>query len=179
MNRSNVALRSPPVIPLVTTRPLILLSLTHAFHSIDINDPKPSVPCAAGGRDRVARNEAVSLGRVCLNQCRRPGRRLESGSRIRPLGPDSLVPLFDEYTAGGKLLLCKKSGGHDGSQFEAERVLCGSCVESDLRIEEAGRREAQGGRMLFSKDSGESGYFGKALLKRDPLVDRTLFLRAE
>lgn len=121
----------------------------------------------------------MSLGRVCLNQRRHPGRQLESDGRIRPLGPNSLVPLFDEYTAGGKLLLCKKSGGRDGSQFEAGRLLCGSCVESDLRIEEAGRREAQGGRVLFSKDSGESGYFGKALLKRDPLVDRTLFLRAE
>ena len=124
----------------------------------------------------------MSFGRVRLNQRRRAGRQLESDGRIRPLGPDSLVPLFDEYAAGGKLLLCKKSGGRDGSQFKTGRLLCGSCVEGDLRIEEAGRREAQGGRMLFSKASGENGEggrFGKAFLKRDPLMDRTLFLRAE
>lgn len=123
----------------------------------------------------------MSLGRVRLNQRGRPGRQLESGGRIGPLGPDSLVPLFDKYTAGGKLLLCKKSGGCDGSQFEAGRLLCGSCVESDLRIEEVGRREAQGGRMLFPEASGENGegkYFGTALFKRDLLMDRTLFLRA-
>ena len=74
----------------------------------------------------------MSLGRVCLNQHRRPGRQLESGGRIRPLDSDSLVPLFDEYAAGEKLLLCEKSGGRDGRQFEAGRLLCGSCVEDEL-----------------------------------------------
>ena len=110
----------------------------------------------------------MSFGRVRLNQRRRAGRQLESDGRIRPHGPDSRVPLFDEYAAGGKLLLCKKSGGCDGSQFEAGRLLCGSCVEGDLRIEEAGRRETQGGRMLFPKASGENGeggHAGKALIK--------------
>ena len=120
---------------------LILPSLTHAFHPTDISDLVPSAPCAAGVRDRVARNEVVSLGRVCLNQHRRPARQLESDGRIRPLGPDSLVPLFDEYAAGRKLLLCEKSGGRNGSQFEAGRLLCGSCIEGHLQIESAGRRE--------------------------------------
>ena len=126
----------------------------------------PSAPCAAGGRGHVARNEAVSLGRVRFDQRRRPSRQLESGGRIGPLGPDSFVPLFDEYTAGGKLLLCEKSCERDGSQFKTGRLLCGSCVKSDLRFEEVGRREAQGGRMLFSEASsknGEAGRFGKAL----------------
>ena len=142
LNRSNVALRSRSVLCGLSSPPLLILpSLTHAFHPTDISDLVPSAPCAAGVRDRVARNEVVSLGRVCLNQHRRPARQLESDGRIRPLGPDSLVPLFDEYAAGRKLLLCEKSGGRNGSQFEAGRLLCGSCIEGHLQIESAGRRE--------------------------------------
>ena len=72
------------------------------------------------------------------------------------------MPLFDEYAAGEKLLLCEKSGGRDGGQLEAEWLLCGSRIEGDLRIEEVGRRETQGGRLLFSEASGENGAGGDA-----------------